>query len=346
MFEVAIISPGLFPYVKGGAENQSRLIEDALGEVGRVLKLSLRINIPNDFVESDNIKILGVGQGYSIILTGLWQYCLLKKPKKLVFTQLNVFTFFCILFTFNKVIFLRLSNSGRLFDINRLFGGRLLFLKKLVLKKVNFFVAINPSIEIELSNLGFDNFVYISNAVEQTPVHTGECQCLVVISRFKRHKNLSFLPVLSRELMIDLPIKVYGEKTDDYSEIMEELNFCKKIEIMPKFYEKSVPYTGVKPVLIHPSLDEGTSNSILEALSMGVPVVANDILANEFLGKCGENGAFLLATSDVAEWARIIEKLFCDEEFYRHVSRNAICFINEYHRLDKIKEKWVNLVSK
>ena len=173
-----------------------------------------------------------------------------------------------------------------------------------------------------------DNFVEINNAVLSNKFILNNKFKLVLISRFKKHKNIQFVKKLSKS---NYDIDIFGEKGDYYDHIKK---ICQKhplIKINKPYKNKSVPFDYSKPVLIHPSFQEGTSNVILEALSMGVPVICNNIKANSIFGTKGENGVFSIDVNHPNKWIECIDKLKNDALFYKKVSFNGSSFVFKYH---------------
>jgi len=342
---ITYITPGLYPLIKGGAEKQSSIIVKGLLEKGfKVEVLTLHSRIAEK--KKNHVKFLGFGNRKTLLISAIIHFMLLKKQRTLVFSQLNLFTFCCIALSINKKILLRLSNSGNQFDIDRLFNRRLSLLKKLVLSKVANFISINAQISEQLKSWGFKNTIRINNTIEQFEYNIQGIPSLIMISRFKKHKNFSFLPVLSEKLNHRYPIHIFGNHTEEYDEIVHELKNSKSIIIEESYEEIRIPFENKLPILIHPSFEEGTSNSILEALSFGIPVIANDIDANKIFGMNGENGVFLYSTSEPTQWANSILKLFSNNKFYSEIADNAKSYIEGNHKMDQIINQWVKVISK
>lgn len=343
---VTYITPGLYPIIKGGAEKQSSIIIKGLVSRGvHVVTLTLNLN-PSVQPNEKNLKFLGFGTRWVLLISAIFHFMFLKKEKTLVFSQLTLFTFCCIAVSINKKIILRLSNSGNQFDIDRLFNHRFSIIKKIVLGKVFKFISINDQISKQLDSWGFKNTIRINNTIEKIELNNQGIKSLVMISRFKKHKNFSFLTILSEKLNHEYPIHVFGNHTEEYDEIVHELKSSKSIKIEESYEEIRIPFKNKLPILIHPSFEEGTSNSILEALSCGIPVIANDIDANKIFGINGENGVFLISTSEPAQWVNTILKLFSNNKFYSEIANNAKSYIEENHKIDQIINQWIKVISK
>ncbi|MCB1843134.1 MAG: TIGR03088 family PEP-CTERM/XrtA system glycosyltransferase [Halioglobus sp.] len=79
-------------------------------------------------------------------------------------------------------------------------------------------------------------------------------------------------------------------------------------------------------VFVLPSLGEGISNTVLEAMASGLPVVATAVGGNVELVEDGVNGA-LVPVGDVAALAASLRELLCHEADRRRRARNAQRFV-------------------
>lgn len=91
-----------------------------------------------------------------------------------------------------------------------------------------------------------------------------------------------------------------------------------------------------------PSLAEGISNTILEAMASGLPVIATDVGGNRELVDAGKTGE-LVPAADIAAMARVIVRYACQRELAREAGkagRQAVerrlslaAMVRTYHRL-------------
>ncbi len=82
---------------------------------------------------------------------------------------------------------------------------------------------------------------------------------------------------------------------------------------------------------------EGLSHAILNAMSVGIPVITTPVGGNPELIKDGENG-LLVAYNDQAAWTGAIEKLLADEPLQEKFSVNGQQFVEKF--------KWSGLIGK
>jgi glycosyltransferase involved in cell wall biosynthesis len=92
--------------------------------------------------------------------------------------------------------------------------------------------------------------------------------------------------------------------------------------------EKIHNYLNSAQIAIHPSLTEGLSNSILEYLSFGLPVVAFDVGGNNLVIKDSYNG-YLVPSGDYISFFDRVNELLVNDELRARLSSNALkTFLN------------------
>ena len=90
---------------------------------------------------------------------------------------------------------------------------------------------------------------------------------------------------------------------------------------------------------------EGISNSMMEALAMGVPTVCTDcpIGGAALMIKNNING-ILIPVNDEEALYKAMEKIIENKEFTEKISSNAIKIKEEYS-IEKIVNKWEELIN-
>jgi len=78
-------------------------------------------------------------------------------------------------------------------------------------------------------------------------------------------------------------------------------------------------FAGDAVALLFPSYGEGTSNVVLEALAVGLPVVVSDIAMSRELLKDEEN-AMIVSSHEASSWFCAIEKLLNDDDLRYRLS--------------------------
>ena len=84
--------------------------------------------------------------------------------------------------------------------------------------------------------------------------------------------------------------------------------------------EDLVSYYAASDIYVSCSISDGSSNALLEAMTMGLPAIVTRVVSNEVWIKHGENG-YLFTFGSVTELAGLIENLVRDKELRRQFSR-------------------------
>ena len=111
--------------------------------------------------------------------------------------------------------------------------------------------------------------------------------------------------------------KINLERMSRKLEIADRVEFLGRIENeeMPRYYQEA-------SIFVLPSLNEGMSNAMLEALSSGLPIIATNTGGTKELVKDGENG-FIIKMKDAKDIADKIETLIKDENLRREMGENS-----------------------
>ena len=89
---------------------------------------------------------------------------------------------------------------------------------------------------------------------------------------------------------------------------------------------------------------EGFPNSVMEALSIGMPVISTDCdFGPSDLIENGVNGV-LVKPGDVNEMAEAMSKLVSDDSFRNSISSNAVNTRYKYN-VEKIGGEWLALID-
>lgn len=132
-------------------------------------------------------------------------------------------------------------------------------------------------------------------------------------------------PLLSPEVSICVVGRIVNY-IDDYPNV-EKIVFVEDLDDV---------YTTSK-VAICPMLSgTGVKIKVIEAMSFGIPVVCNDRGVDGLANK-SHNGC--LVTNNEAEFARNIEKLLSDSDFYNKISEEAKVYFNENHNQETVYVK-------
>jgi L-malate glycosyltransferase len=180
------------------------------------------------------------------------------------------------------------------------------------LKKLAFETKPNQEIEIIYNGIDIEEF----KPVIRSLASDGKVK-LLCVSRLTERKGINYLidafKIISEEHN-NIFLNIIGEgdakdelvKQAENLSIRDKINFAGRIkhDQLPKIYERA-------DIFVLPSLNEGMSNTILEAIASGLPVVATDTGGTQELIKDGVNG-LVVKMKDTNDLAEKIEKLIND----------------------------------
>jgi glycosyltransferase involved in cell wall biosynthesis len=122
--------------------------------------------------------------------------------------------------------------------------------------------------------------------VERAPV--SEPMRIVAVGGLRQVKGHEFLlRAVCKLNRKDIEVVIVGEGERRSSLEAQATNLNVKV-LMPGIQMDTRPWLATATLFVHPSLSEGSSNAVLEAMAAGVPVVASDVGGmRELLGETG-----------------------------------------------------------
>lgn len=131
-----------------------------------------------------------------------------------------------------------------------------------------------------------------------------------------------------------------GPLKEDFFQYIEKNHLEERVKMLG--FRKDIPeLLSISNVFIMPSYREGLSKSMMEAMSIGLPIIASKIRGNVDLVTDGENG-FLCDTEDNASYQEKIVKLANDKNLQEKFSKANKEKIKQYsiqkviEQLDKV----------
>lgn len=105
-----------------------------------------------------------------------------------------------------------------------------------------------------------------------------------------------------------------GDEKNNLIELTKKLNLEKFVQFLGRIpREETAPYYQEASLFVLPSLNEGMSNAMLEALASGLPILATETGGTEELVEGGVNG-FVIKMKDAQDLAQKIELILKDDE--------------------------------
>lgn len=151
---------------------------------------------------------------------------------------------------------------------------------------------------------------------------------VVTVGRMKDQKNYPFqLRVLARLPEIHLAIAGDGPLRSALEEQARDLGIAQRIHFLGNVDRPDIPdLLRTADIFILPSLYEGQSNALLEAIHEGLPVIASDLpeQAEVLLESEEDPAGLLLPLDDEALWAQGIAELLGDRMHRERLRRAAL----------------------
>lgn len=343
-------------FLKGGAEKQalllSRLFSEGKYEVTVINWSGRKIDPDNRiFIEKNSISYLGL-EGSPLT----------KFRRLLNFTRQFK----------NPVIFAYLTLSNVISALLGLFnrevvtiGGirtehlpyQKLFFERLVHNRLNTCTVFNSFVASEkFQGCGFnpEKIKVIHNAIQapalsKTP-GLDEAITIVSVSRFVRSKDFHTALHAYKKLVEICPGKIltyrivgYGYHERAIRTLIKTLDLVSNVELL-------IRPRGIYGILreadiyLSTSLFEGLSNSIMEAMAAGLPVVATDVGDNRYLVENGFNG-FLVGSRDTEAIVNRLSKLVESREIRNEFGNNGYKKIVKEFSEDKLFSNYQALMA-
>ncbi len=186
---------------------------------------------------------------------------------------------------------------------------------------------VNPNQKIKVITNGIDvkefycrNLLNEGNAEDSFRVICG--------SRITPRKGIRFIIkatqiLKSKGIKIELDIIGEGNEKRDLEKMVDNMNLNKEINFLgvikhselPKYYQRSNVYVSA-------SFNEGMSNTMLEALACGLPIIATKTGGTNEMVFSGENG-FVVEMKSAEDIAKKIEIIFNNFELEKKMSEKS-----------------------
>lgn len=291
-------------FMKGGAEKQALILARLLQDKGARIFL---VNLDRNRIDPEYLNFIRLHSIEYIGLTGsvplkLYRYVRFLKEKKInvIFSYLtfaNFLTGLSKLFLRNKII-----------AVGGIRNERLPYLKFVIEKFVHNHlndstVFNNYSAKNKFVTRGFNELKVqvIHNSIELSrisseKINTSNKLIIVSVARFVKQKDFVTAIHSVKKFADRRPGKLfeywivgYGNQKKRITSLMKKLKMDNCIKILD--YPQDIPKVlSMSDIFLSTSLFEGLSNSILEALSAGLPIVATMVGDNQFMVREGYNG--------------------------------------------------------
>jgi glycosyltransferase involved in cell wall biosynthesis len=345
-------------FLKGGAEKQALILTKLLVDKGIDVIL---VNWYGEKVDQRNLKFISDNSIRYYPMSGSYLKKLNKFQKILKHDEISIIISYLTLANFVSGVSKILNRN--VITIGGIRNERLPYYKFLFEKLIHNYlndatVFNNYSAREKFERRGFnpDKIYVIQNAIElKNPLldsksSNGEIK-IITVGRFVKQKDYgtalkSFSNLVERNLdrQFRYYIVGYGPLEKDVRSMAEQLKIDNKIKIfinppdVPSILKSS-------DIFLSTSLFEGVSNSIMEALVAGLPVVATNVGDNSYLVKNGKNG-FLVPCRDVETIVDKLEYLSGSADKRNEFGKNSIKVVETEFSKMKLLDSYLSLFSK
>ena len=255
-----------------------------------------------------------------------------------------------------KPVLVKIGRGGKkYFDVNAVNKKKVIgkFFSRYILKNTTGWIANSKMIESDLKGHNIkDELIHkIYNGIDIDKIR---------INKF--HKNKTFLVIgrLGEEKKCDQIIRVFSKLSEDLNVKLiflgdgplEEdlLKMTKQLSQSHRIFFKG----AVKNVREHliasdfyvsASQSEGMSNSLLEAMSLGIPAITSNVSGVNEIVFDNQNGFVFEPNDEKFFYEKIIKAISCNEEKYINISRLASEHILKNFSINLIAKKHIELYN-
>lgn len=294
---------GQFAPIVGGRERSAqRLIDEVFDQSGlRNIVLTTRFRKTKKFENIGSAEIVRLGGSIPgpikvfLFYVQLIFEILIRRQHILILHihGVNKICFLAVLMArfINRPSLVKVANSGELFDFKKLSQSGLIgfFYSKFIAKKATIFIALTETIKDELVSIGVNkkNIYVIRNGInlnyKYSPRKEFKILRLISVCSLSKKKNVEFLLNVLSKTKKDIYLKICGDgpEADKLKKLAINLNFKNKIKFLGNVDGDDLENEFLESdVFVQPSIAEGMSNSLIEALSFGLAPIVTNIPAN------------------------------------------------------------------
>jgi len=226
-------------------------------------------------------------------------------------------------------------------------------------RKADAVVALNEQVSEEMQRIGVpqERIVCIPNGIEVEPGHRkydysiGDSVRVVFVGRLHPQKGIDALlkafklaaqasPHDGWQLILagTGPLEQALRALANELEIDRQVEFRGQVEDVNSLLDHS-------DMFVLPSLSEGISNALLEAMAHGLPCVVTDIPGNHDLIRDGDNGK-LVPVGDPAALAQVLVQIVRDEHTRKRLGQGAYHTVETRYSLSQVADQYIQLYER
>lgn len=178
--------------------------------------------------------------------------------------------------------------------------------------------SIYERIVVVKNGLIFPSVEKTKDACRETFSLSKDSKLIGTIGRLSRQKNHStIIKAISDLPNVTLAIVGDGELRLETVQLIKELNMQDRVFLLGEIPYDHIPeFLKCLDVFVMPSLFEGLSNALVEAMSMGLPVLTSDVESQRdvVVSEDGSLNGILIPAEDIDAWRDEIHRLFLDPD--------------------------------
>lgn len=260
----------------------------------------------------------------------------------------------------SKATVLSLSSSGSGGDVQKHmktpWGRIFLFLCGFASRVI----VLNIDMKHELQAISSNDraVVNIPNGVDLTTYHMvgdqstlrktlglDDEKIILYTGRLSPEKGVDFLLLAYTKLRLTIPTKLYilgeGPQLGRLQKLVKEHALDNRVKLLPAVKEVE-KFLQIADVFVMPSRFEGLSNSLLEAMACGLPVIATRVEGNVDLIEDGVDGV-LIAQNDIENLVQALRWLLLNPKEAHELGLKAFEKIRLNYDLKKVADQYIQL---
>jgi glycosyltransferase involved in cell wall biosynthesis len=258
-----------------------------------------------------------------------------------------------------RPVVVRAMASGTWGDLKRLREDRSILGTGWMSRKIrdaDAVIALNGEVVQELVEIGVaqEKIFFIPNGVEIGPdschrdYALDEPVVVTFVGRLHPQKGVNMLLRAFRLTLQEMPdirwrlkLAGTGELERHLKGLADELAISQQVEFLGHVEDVDT-LLDQSDLFVLPSLSEGMSNALLEAMAHGLPCIVRDIPGNNDVIRDGENGV-TVKSDDVEGLARAMVRLAADVESRRRLGQQAHQTVKTHYSLAKVTNQYIGL---
>lgn len=138
-----------------------------------------------------------------------------------------------------------------------------------------------------------------------------------------------------------------GELKEELDELIKQNKLTDRVHLLGEIDYTSIPiFLKALDIYVMPSLFEGLSNALVEAMSAGLPVITSDVDAQKdvVISEDQVSNGILLPPLDTTAWANAISSLLADKDSLHKLSELSLKRANQF-TIQKMADGFLSVIN-